>query len=77
VTDKLTPVPTQAKYDKTYVVRLSDKEMAALAQCVAAYFNKLTAEQKTIPVNIAEYVTNALYKMREASTKNAILTAVD
>lgn len=61
------------KLEKTYAVRLTEKEMAAVASCITAYFNRLTFAKQAVPPAVAGHVTQALYKMREAAQKNGIV----
>lgn len=60
-------------YLKTFSVRLSDLEMAAIAACLAGYFNRLTANKQTIPVEYAELVVQAMQKMKAAAEGNPVL----
>lgn len=60
-------------YDKTYTVRLSEREMAAIGACMTAYFNRMTAAKVSIPVAYAELVMSALQKMKAASEGKAVL----
>lgn len=61
--------------EKTYSVRLTEKEMAALARCMTSYFNRLTHEKVSIPVDIAVQVAQSLQKMKAACEGAGIILA--
>lgn len=61
--------------EETYAVRLTQREMAALARLCAAYFQRATQAKLEVPVEIAAHVTQALYKMKDAvENKPALIT---
>lgn len=61
--------------EKTYPVRLTEREMAAVARCMTAYFNRLTTEKKSVPVDIAVHVQQSLQKMKAACEGAGIILA--
>lgn len=72
----MTDTPDKS-YDKVYSVRLTEREMQTIANCMTAYFNHMTAIKKTIPVAHADTVLTALQKMKAACAgTNPVLTLV-
>ena len=65
---------SDVKAVKEYSVRLTEKEMAAIAKCMASYFQRLTQAKQTIPVEVAENVHTALHKIKAAADGAIILT---
>ena len=75
MTDDATQPPA-SDYDKSYTVRLTEKEMQTIANCMTAYFNHMTAIKKTIPLSHADHVFSALQKMKAACEGKAVLVRV-
>lgn len=47
-----------------YWVRLTELEMAAVAKCLAGFFNFMAGAKKGVDPAVAEHVSRALHKMK-------------
>ena len=68
----MTTVDTK-DYDKTYMVRLTEKEMQTIANCMSAHFEHMTRNKRILPPETANHVFTALDKMKKACEGKAVL----
>lgn len=67
---------TEQEYEKTYTVRLTEREMQTIANAIGAYFNHLTANKRVIPPAYAIVITEALQKFKAATEGKSVIVRV-